>query len=182
MSEHWQVVVGSQNPVKIAAAKAAIERAWPERQVQVQGVAALSGVADQPMSEAETLQGAHNRVHYCQQHQPADFYVAFEGGVEQFSYGVATFAYVVVAAGVQGAARVGRTANLPLPAAFYRELQAGAELGDVLDRHFGTTNIKQAGGAIGLLTDNLEDRGSTYRQALTLALAPLLHPTWFSKE
>jgi non-canonical (house-cleaning) NTP pyrophosphatase len=45
-----------------------------------------------------------------------------------------------------------------------------------MDRLFNTTNIKQAGGAIALLTHNAETRESSYRQALILAMAPLLHP------
>ena len=58
-------------------------------------------------------------------------------------------------------------------------LAAGLELGDVMDQLFGTQNIKQAGGAIGLLTENRLSRSSVYQQALTLALIPFLNPAWF---
>ncbi|MBU2427466.1 MAG: DUF84 family protein, partial [Gammaproteobacteria bacterium] len=44
---------------------------------------------------------------------------------------------------------------------------------------FGTENIKQAGGAIGLLTQNRLSRSSVYQQALLLALIPILNPEWF---
>ena len=44
-----------------------------------------------------------------------------------------------------------------------------------MDRLFNTHNIKQKGGAIGLLTNELETRQSTYQQALVLALAPFIH-------
>lgn len=172
-----ELVVGSTNPVKISAAQHTLERAFAGTEIIVKGIDAPSGVADQPMSEAETLRGAQNRVVYCQEVEQADFYVAFEGGVAKFGYGAATFAYVVIATGSQTS--VGRTADLPLPPQFYRALQAGDELGDVLDAHFRTTNIKQKGGAIGLLTNNFESRESTYQQAMMLALAPILHAALF---
>jgi len=48
-----------------------------------------------------------------------------------------------------------------------------------MDQHFGTQNIKQAGGAIGLLTQNRLSRSGVYQQALTLALIPFLNPQRF---
>jgi non-canonical (house-cleaning) NTP pyrophosphatase len=103
-----------------------------------------------------------------------------EGGAEQFSYGAATFAFVVIANKQQFS--VGRSSNLPLPQPFYDALLAGKELGDVMDDAFNTVNIKQQGGAIGLLTNHLATRESTYVQALTLAMAPFLHPTLFNQS
>ncbi len=167
-----KVIVGSTNPVKINSAKAAVQAAFPTRMVSAEGVNAPSQVSDQPMSELETLTGARNRVIYCRTNYKADFYVAFEGGVERFDYGVATFAYVVVANASYE--QVGRTSDLPLPEIFYQQLLVGYELGDVLDQHFNTKNVKQKGGAITLLTQGLETRESTYVQALTLALAPFV--------
>src|SRR5690554_5678580 len=169
-SAHLNIVVGSCNPVKVAAAEAAFQAAFPQCHVRAEGVLAPSGVADQPMSEAETLRGAENRVAYCLQHHQANYYVGFEGGVEQFHFGPATFAFIVISDG--STQHVGRSCNLPLPPTFYQQLQHGQELGDVLDSYFKTDNVKQKGGAIGLLTQGLESRKSTYVQALTLALSP----------
>jgi non-canonical (house-cleaning) NTP pyrophosphatase len=45
-----------------------------------------------------------------------------------------------------------------------------------MDRLFNTDNIKQKGGAIGLLTKGLATRESVYRQATLLALAPFVNP------
>ncbi|HLV48227.1 MAG TPA: inosine/xanthosine triphosphatase [Aliidiomarina sp.] len=171
------VVVGSKNPVKINAAQAAIQAAFPNQKVIVEGVDAPSQVSDQPMNEQETLAGARNRMAFCRAHYQANFYVTFEGGVDRFDYGVATFAYVVVANGEHE--RVGRTSDLPLPEIFYQQLLQGQELGDVLDLHFNTVNVKQMGGAIALLTQGLESRESTYIQALILALAPFVTGSLF---
>lgn len=168
-----KIVVGSKNPVKIRAAEAAICDMFSLEKVECIGINAPSGVAEQPMNTEETQLGAINRVKYCQQHHQADFYVAIEGGVDLFDYGPATFAFVVIANHKQMS--VGRSCNLPLPVVIYQALQKGEELGHVMDRLFKTDNIKQKGGAIGLLTNNLATRESVYLQATLLALAPFVN-------
>lgn len=173
------MLVGSTNPVKISAARETFIRLFADTDIHCRGIDAPSGVADQPMTEAETRQGAINRVTYCQAQQSADYYLAMEGGVDSFEQGPATFAYVVIASGQHKS--VGRSANLPLPLAVWQALRQGEELGEVIDRLFGTRNIKQQGGAIGLLTNGCESRESAYRQALIMAMAPFLHPTLYGE-
>jgi inosine/xanthosine triphosphatase len=173
-SEQLNVIVGSLNPVKVKAALGAISALFPEKEINCTGIHAPSQVADQPMNAAETRQGAINRTKYCQQQTQATFYVAMEGGVDLFEDGPATFAYIAIAG--PGRLSVGRTAILPLPDKVYAALQQGQELGDVMDTLFNTENIKQRGGAIGLLTHGRATRESSYTQALTLAMAPFLHP------
>jgi inosine/xanthosine triphosphatase len=173
-----KITVGSKNPVKVNAAKHIFALYFPEHRIECSGVSAPSEVPDQPIGEDETRIGAQNRVSFCQDHYQSDYYVAMEGGAEQFSYGPATFAYVVIANATQ--LSVGRSSNLPLPQSLFDALLTGEELGDVMDKTFKTTNIKQQGGAIGLLTNHKATRESTYMQALTLAMAPFLHPTLYS--
>lgn len=172
------IVVGSTNPVKVAAVSGAFEALFPDYQISCQGMSAASGVADQPMSEADTRLGAINRVEACQAAVEADFYVAAEGGVDSFIDGPATFAYVVIANNQQRS--VGRSANLPLPQTVWQALLQGQELGPVMDRLFGDINIKHKGGAIGLLTNGRETRQSAYHQALVLAMAPFLHASLYA--
>ncbi|WP_199609715.1 inosine/xanthosine triphosphatase [Flocculibacter collagenilyticus] len=173
------IVVGSRNPVKINATQQAFSDHFPECDIICKGIDAPSGVAAQPMTEAETLLGAQNRVAFCQANAAADYYVAIEGGVEHFSYGVAAFAFVVITNHQQSS--VGRSSNLPLPQTVYHQLDTGIELGSVMDKLFNTNNIKQKGGAMALLTNNRETRQSTYTQALTLAMAPFLHRQLFNQ-
>ena len=142
---------------------------------------APSGVPDQPLTSEDTRIGAENRVKYIQaqdENSEADFYVAMEGGVDLFSYGPATFAYLAIANHEK--LSIGRTAILPLPSLVYEALVAGEELGDVMDRLFKTENIKQKGGAIGLLTQGQATRESVYTQGILLALAPFLNEELFS--
>jgi inosine/xanthosine triphosphatase len=173
-----KIVVGSKNPVKISAAKIAICEMFAVQDVECIGINAPSSVPDQPMTTAETQRGAINRVKYCKQHTQADYYVAFEGGVDQFEYGPATFAFVAISD--QNQMSIGRSCNLPLPTKVYQALKKGEELGHVMDRLFNTDNIKQKGGAIGLLTKGLATRESVYRQATLLALAPFVNPELYS--
>ncbi|QYJ74545.1 inosine/xanthosine triphosphatase [Shewanella sp. FJAT-52076] len=170
-----KVLVGSKNPIKVAAAKGAIEALYPQAEVECHGVSVPSGVPDQPMNTADTRLGAINRAKACHELGNAHFYIAMEGGVDELEDGPATFAYVAIVTD-SGEMSVGRSSQLPLPRQIYAALQAGEELGHVMDRMFNTVNIKQDVGAIGLLTHNAESRGSSYRQALILAMAPLLYP------
>ena len=175
-----KIVVGSLNPVKVSAAKQAIMQCFELSEVECIGVEAPSGVAEQPMSSQATRLGAINRVRYCQQYCHADYYLAMEGGVDELEDGPVTFAYVVIADKQQMS--VGRSATLPLPNKVYRALQKGAELGPLMDSLFHTSNIKQRGGAIGLLTRGLANREGNYTQALILALARFLHPELYADE
>ncbi|MEF1220443.1 DUF84 family protein, partial [Photobacterium damselae] len=47
------------------------------------------------------------------------------------------------------------------------------------DEMFQAHNVKQKGGAIGMLTSHLLTRSSVYHQALILALIPFVNEEWF---
>ncbi|GAB3475916.1 inosine/xanthosine triphosphatase [Marinomonas epiphytica] len=178
MTQIIRVCVGSLNPVKINAAKEAFSTLFEGKKVITQGMHAPSNVAEQPMSAEETKQGAINRAWHCQnsdEQTQFDFYVAMEAGVDCEEKGAYTFAYMAIIDQNEQLS-IGRTASLPLPISIYQRLKSGEELGPVMDDVFGTDNIKQKGGAIGLFTNNHATRGSIYQQAMILALAPYLHP------
>ncbi|WP_137169792.1 inosine/xanthosine triphosphatase [Marinomonas sp. FW-1] len=172
-----RIRVGSTNPVKVNAARQAFTQAFPNHIIHCEEMHAPSGVAEQPMSEAETRLGAQNRARYCFENSKdkvMNFFVAMEGGVDKFEEGAATFAYVAIV-NSEGLLMTGRSANLPLPDKVYQRLQANEELGLVMDDLFNTDNIRQKGGAIGLFTNHAATRESVYTEALVLALAPALH-------
>ncbi len=168
------VIITSLNPAKINAVKFAFSQAMPDVTFTFTSISVASDVADQPMSCKETKQGALNRVFNAKQQYPnADYYVGLEAGIEKNS----TFAWMIIDNGE----KIGesRSSSLPLPPAVITAINKGKELGDVMDEQFGTINIKQKGGAIGVLTNNLLTRSSVYQQALILALIPFLHPDRF---
>jgi inosine/xanthosine triphosphatase len=178
MSPAMRIIVSSRNPVKIAACKAAFEWVFADARHEIIAMSVPSGVSEQPASDAETRQGAINRVRNARQQYPeADFWVGLEGGLEWIEDEPLASAWMVVA---DGSGRLGhaRTPTLPLPPAVKQLLLQGLELGEANDRIFSTRHSKQAGGAFGLLTRNLLTRESVYRQTLILALLPLSHPLW----
>jgi len=172
----WIIAVASANPAKINAVQQCFTEVFPTQNIEVRGLAVPSGVAAQPMTSAETLSGAQNRLQALKTQLQADFYVSIEAGLEQDL----TFAWMLIEH--QDQLSKARSASLMLPPAALNKLSEGAELGDVMDQLFGTQNIKQAGGAIGLLTGNRLSRSSVYHQALILALIPVLNPALFAKQ
>lgn len=171
------VVVGSTNPVKIAAARAVLARLAPA--VRVVGVAVASGVPDQPWGDEETIHGAATRARgalAAGEEEGAELGIGFEGGVVAEADGsVRSCAWAAVVA-PDGALGVGGSLAMPLPPAVAARLRAGEELGLAVDAHVGTTGTKHAGGAVGVLTAGLIDRQRAYEVLLTYALARFLTP------
>lgn len=172
MTQTLRIAVASQNPVKVNAANEAFSLMFSHHQIECHGISVPSDVPEQPLNWRETREGALNRVNNLIKTTEADFYIAIEGGVDNFEDGPATFAYVVINDGKRQS--VGRTAQLPLPNSVYQRLLDGEELGPVMDDIFGTNNIKQAGGAIGLLTNHNVTRQQQYEQSLLMAFGPFL--------
>lgn len=163
------IVLASGNPVKAEAAAGGFRRVFPGRELEVVTVSAPSGVADQPRSDAETLQGAENRAAGAlRRHPDADYWVGIEGGIDDDGEEMAAFAWVVV----RSPARHGksRTATFLLPPEVAALVRQGRELGEADDIVFGRTNSKQREGAVGLLTGGVVDRRQLYEQAVVLAL------------
>ncbi|MDA9558138.1 inosine/xanthosine triphosphatase [Vibrio sp.] len=163
------VTVASNNPAKIKAVDDAFQLVFPDDSIVTQGSAAPSRVSDQPMSDSETYLGASNRLTFIQHNSPtSQFHVSIEAGLEKQH----TFAWILIHH--EGKYGESRSASLPLPKSVLDGLHQGMELGDVMDSLYGTSNIKQKGGAIGLLTNSLLSRSSVYQQSLILALTPFM--------
>lgn len=166
----FNVIITSLNPAKIHAVKTAFSAVFPGNEMTFKGISVPSDVSCQPMTNEETLAGARNRVKNAQKIAIADFFVGIEAGLDK-PY---TFAWIVIGSST----RIGesRSASVPLPPSAICALEAGKELGDVMDEMFNQKNVKQQGGAIAMLTKHLLSRSSVYHQALILALIPFIHP------
>ncbi len=170
-TQELRLMITSTNPVKVAAAVDGLKQMFPDKDIKPLSISVLSDVPDQPMSDAETLEGAHNRVNNAMRaHPAADLWIGLEGGVQVINDELAAFAWVVVRSKeFVGKARSG---TFFLPKAVAELVEQGIELGMADDMVFGSKNSKQAGGAVGLLTQNVLDRKSLYEQAVVLALIP----------
>ncbi|OQP34393.1 inosine/xanthosine triphosphatase [Pantoea latae] len=169
----YQVIAATINPAKIRAISQAFSDVFGEGSCHIRGVEVDSGVAAQPLSDAETRTGARQRVANARRAEPAaDFWVAIEAGIEA----ECAFAWMVVENAEQRGES--RSASFTLPPVVLEGLRAGRELGEEMARLTGVENIKQKGGAIGAFTQGRLTRSSVYHQALILALCPFTHPLY----
>lgn len=178
-----KVLVGSSNPVKVEAARAAFAMFFEG--VEVSGVEVESGVADQPLGEA-TFDGASNRAERllalnAQNGWNADYVVGIEGGAFELQGRWFALGAVCVRdrSGRQG---LGTSPWFELPPAVARQLVAGRELGVVIDALSGQRGSKRRGGAIGFLTGGAVDRAALYAQGVVAALIPLRNPELYGLD
>jgi inosine/xanthosine triphosphatase len=171
-----RVLVGSRNPVKIAAVCDVFTRYFGD--VEVIGVEVDPAVPAQPVGD-QTFAGAENRARALadlnnQQRFGAAYCVGIEGGIVRsferwFALGV------ICIVDDQGRMGFGASPQFGLPDDITNELLAGVELGDVVDRLTGEENTKQRAGAIGYLTRGQLDRQNLYAQGIVVALVPFVN-------
>ncbi len=172
-----RIVVGSTNPVKVAAAESVVRRIYGDG-VEVEAVAVESGVSAQPWGDEETRQGALNRAAQVQANDRATYAIGFEGGLLEVAGELYTSAWCAVMR-EDGVVGVAGGANALLPPAVTLALRSGKELGTAIDLLTGERGTKHRGGAIGALTAGYLDRQSAYEHLLILALARFLSPEYY---
>ena len=173
-----RVAVGSQNPVKIEAARLAFAALWPNERWEVSGAEVDSGVSSQPMSDEESIRGARNRAIAARDSLGADYGVGLEGGLQKIGehYFDCGWAVIVNRAGAEG---IGSTVKIMTPPKITTLIHSGLELGHANDQIFGAVNSKQAEGHFGLMTNNIITRTQGYRDGLIAALARFVHERLF---
>lgn len=169
-STHMEIAVGSTNPVK----RRAVEQALTERGATVQAVAVDSGVAEQPRSRQETIDGADNRARRALAATDADLGVGIEGGVGAVD-GI-DGRFLLMWASVTDSQRLERGGgpSIRLPGPIAERIRAGEELGPVLDDVLDTSGVATGQGAAGVLTDGIVDRESGLVHAVAGALGPFV--------
>ena len=171
-----RVLVGSANPVKIAAVRDVFEPYFPG--AQVEGIETPSDVPAQPVGD-ETFTGAENRaralvVLNAERTLGAQFCVGLEGGIAQYHARWFAFGAICIA-DTMGRRGFGVSPLFELPPGVVADLLGGNELGHVMDRLAGEHNTKQRGGAVGILTGGRITRRELYAQGVAMALIPFLN-------
>lgn len=169
-----RVGVGSVNPVKVGAVREAFGQYYPD--CEVVGVKVESGIAEQPMSEEETVRGATNRALAALEY--GDFGVGLEGGVTEIGGVLFECAWCVVV-DKNGKKGLGGGLYFELPEKVAKRIRAGGELGPIMNELTGEDNVKEKSGAIGIFTKGKLDRKSAYVQLVTSALIKFVSPEWF---
>ena len=168
-----KVIIASKNPVKINAVREVMALAMPKEQLEFHGISVPSEVDDQPMTDEETLQGAINRAANAQREHQGNYHIGIEGGVADDGEIMTAFAWVVILG--QGKVGKAKTSTFELPQKIALHVRNGVELGHADDLVFKRNNSKQKDGAVGILTNAILDRTEYYKQAVLLALIPMLH-------
>ena len=175
-----KVIIASKNPVKINATKIGFEKMFPNDNFEFEGISVSSNVSDQPTDEKETMLGASNRANNASVAVPdADYWIGIEGGIEKSNEEMCTFTWIVIKSNGTDIVGKARTGTFFLPPKIVELIDSGKELGDAGNIVFGQTNLKQKGGAVGLLTDDVVDRTKFYSEAVVLALIPFKNPKFY---
>lgn len=165
-----KIAVGSKNPSKIKAARAAFARM--NLAATIIGIDATSGVSAQPFSDQETIEGAVNRAKTVI--DGFDYAIGLEGGVTElppFGLFLCNWAAVANRAGEVG---IGGGHRLQLPDDIASALRSGKELGDIIDQWAGANQIRSRQGTIGVLTGNRMTRADVFEDAILCAFSPFL--------
>ena len=178
LADVTRVIVGSTNPVKIAAVAAVLRRAGTS--ARVDGISVPSGVRDQPEGDAETIRGATQRARAALDASDADLAVGIEGGVVEENGHMRTCAWAAVVSR-DGRAGVGGSLAMRLPDRVAALVRSGVELGVAMDRVTGGHDTKRGAGAVGILTAGLVDRQRAYEALVTYALAPFLAADFYDE-
>jgi inosine/xanthosine triphosphatase len=171
-----KVLVGSQNPVKIEAAKEAFSKYFDN--VEVIGMKVDSKVPDQPIND-QTFEGARNRALELKKINEekklgAKFFVGIEGGIIKLYSKWFAFGGMCILDD-EGRIGFGTSPFFELPECITKHLLNGIELGEVMDKITGDHNTKQKYGAIGFLTKGIMNRKELYIHGLIVALIPFVN-------
>lgn len=174
-----KIVVGSTNKVKIGAVESVFRQYYPD--CVVVGVAIPSGVAEQPMSEQETIKGARSRAKGALlSDMNADYGVGLEGGVIEGAGGVMYSCAWACIASRDGKEGMGGGLYFELPKTVADGIRSGGELGPLMDQLTGEIDNKHKAGAIGVFTKGKLDRTEAYSHLVYSALVKFVSPEWYS--
>jgi len=173
-----KVIVASKNPVKIQCTEQGFKKVFSKNRIVIEGVSVPSNVLDQPMTDAETLEGARNRALNARESFPeSDYWIGIEGGIDEPYDKMEAFAWVYIL-GKDGHGKA-RTASFDLPQRIRELIQQGIELGVADDMVFDRSNSKHKNGAVGILTHDLINRAEYYEPAVILALIPFVNQEFY---
>jgi inosine/xanthosine triphosphatase len=157
------VAIGTKNPAKVHAVQDTLIR---ERLTFV-SVKVDSGVADQPFSDEETLQGALNRAKGALTIANASLAFGLEGGVQETPQGLMLCNWGALIHG-DGGEWIAGGAKVPLPEMIVKRLYAGEELATIMADVTGQANVRKKEGAMGVYTAGWVSRKELFSHLVKL--------------
>ncbi len=180
------LAVGSQNPVKLEAARIGAAQALSRPDLtdnvfDVIGTLVESGVRAQPIGDDECITGAAQRAIAALEAVPgAEFGIGLEGGVVAVRGGLFACAWCVVVDG-WGKTGMASTGRFQLPPRVAELVHQGMELGEADDLVFGRNDSKLHEGACGILTHGKMIRSQFYSPAVLLAFIRFMNGAIFTE-
>lgn len=170
-----RVAVGSENPAKVEAVRAAMQRLFGA--ADVRGFAVDSEAPAQPF-EQQTWEGARARArHALQRWAEADFGVGVEAGLfEVAAAGDLMDVQACVVADRTGRLTYGHGPGFTYPPAVAAQLRKGRSVGDVVSELSGIEDVGRKTGAVGFLSRDRVSRASLTEPAVLMAFLPRLRP------
>lgn len=176
-----RVAVGSMNPVKVQAVERGFKAIWPELEISVDGYDVQSGVSNQPKSDEESRLGAKNRAKNALESDPQAAYgVGLEGGLQKIDDKWTDSQWVIIV-NRAGKIGLGQSVRVEVPNKIMKMIEGGLELGEVVDRVYNQTNMKQSGGYMNEVTNGQITREIQGFGAVVTALAPFAYPDLFNE-
>ena len=172
------VAVGSLNPTKILAVKKAFRKIFPKTKWYVKGTRVASSVADQPMSDKETIKGATTRAKRAISALGADYGVGLEGGMQKIGYEWFETGWIVII-NKKGEKGTGSSFRIRLPEKIMEHIHNGKELGIATDIIFKTVDSGKNNGFFGYMTKDTVTRTAAYRDGVIAALSRFVHPSLY---
>lgn len=171
-SDVLDIVVGSENHVKVEAVREIMTRIFGE--VRVTGVAVPSGVPEQPF-EGQTREGAINRAKAALGDH--DMAVGIEAGVFEREEGLYDVQYCAVI-DRSGRITVGTGSSFMYPPDVADLVRSGKTVGESMKDVFDQPDIGKGQGAIGFLSRGLLDRKGLTEQSVIAAMVPRLNDSY----
>jgi inosine/xanthosine triphosphatase len=168
-----QVTVGSQNPVKLKATRNVLEKIYTE--VTVKAVEVDSGVPDQPFGLEQTIEGAINRAKNAYT-IGIDLSVGIESGLMETPHSLTGYMDLQWCAIHDGEKiTLGVSAGFEYPPMVVEEVLKGKEVGEIMDRVTGVSNLGEKTGAVSYLTRGMLDRTGNTEQCVLMAMVPRMN-------
>src|SRR5690625_4013085 len=155
------IVLGSENKAKIKA----VQLCFPKRKILTENV--NSGVANQPLSDIETRNGAINRAISAQNLHKQAIGIGLEGGVMLIDSQpfLCNWGAMVT---VEGNLYTAAGARIPLPKQYLSKLKNGDELSCLMDEYVNKKGIRNHEGASGIFTNGEILRNDMFNHVVKL--------------
>lgn len=158
---------------------------WPN--AVVKGFEVPSGVSAQPWTDEETRVGAENRAKKALELGTAQLGVdpsteellgvGLEGGVFEADNGELWSTVWAVVVDTQGNVYAANGARIRVPESIAEPMRNGEEMGPLISRLTGQSDVKHKQGMFGVITQRFIDRTEEYSAIAKLALG-----LWFGRE